>query len=89
MGHLIENPIGRCTEPQHVNDNHACTWLSIADVNQATDYTVDGPMVRELGLALGEHFTKLVSRGETERAEITLELAQRIGVTDLSTLMLP
>lgn len=89
MGHLIENPIGRCTELHHVNDNRSCTWLSIADVNQATDYVVEGEMVRELGLALGEHFGKLVREGKTDRAEITLELAQRIGVTDLSTLMLP
>jgi len=104
MGHLIENAVGRCTEPEHVGKDRPCTWLSVADVNQATDHTVTGPFVRELGLALGEHATRLLNESSSldrsaawdgradilnKRMDLTDRLARILGVDDLAGLMLP
>lgn len=102
MGHLIESRIARCTNPQHVSDDSSCTWLSVADVNQAGDYTLDGPMLRELGLALSEHYTSLVAKANgwsgdnpvlrdeyATRRDITDQLAKLLDVDRLESLMQP
>jgi hypothetical protein len=89
MGHVIETPVMRCTAIEHVQSNKPCTWVSVGDVNQATDITLDGHDLREIGLALAERAARLALDHRQDRLDRVRRVAEQLGVNDLDYLIVP
>lgn len=80
MGHLYESP-ARCVEPQHVQDDRECTWLTMMSSNE-TSYIryFDSDDLREIALALSTRYVSALHNHQHDRATRILAILRDLSL---------